>query len=139
MLVMSVQNRTDAMVVAALLHDVVEDCGVTIAEVAAAFGAEVAELVRWLTDVSRPEDGNRKARKAIDREKWRGCGNAAAKTIKLADLIDNSRSIVARDPKFAKLYLEEKRQLLPLLAGGDETLHRMAQEIVDAAEGPAQA
>jgi hypothetical protein len=28
----------------------------------------VAELVGWLTDVSRPEDGNRAIRKALDRE-----------------------------------------------------------------------
>jgi hypothetical protein len=52
-----------------------------------------------------------------------------AKTIKLADLIDNSRSIVERDPDFAKVYLAEKRELLAVLTDGDETLLNQARAI----------
>ena len=58
----------DAMLAAALLHDVVEDTDVTLDEVRSAFGDDVAALVDDLTDVSKPEDGNRKTRKAMDRE-----------------------------------------------------------------------
>ena len=44
---------------AALLHDVVEDTSHTLADINALFGHDIAELVRWLTDTSKPEDGNR--------------------------------------------------------------------------------
>ena len=59
---------TPEMVAAAWLHDVVEDTQVSIDVVKMLFGDHVADLVGWLTDVSKPEDGNRAARKAIDRQ-----------------------------------------------------------------------
>ena len=60
--------HTPEMLAAAWLHDTVEDTDVTMEVVRAEFGDAVAELVGWLTDVSRPEDGNRAVRKARDRE-----------------------------------------------------------------------
>ena len=118
--------HTPAMVAAAWLHDVVEDTGVTIETVRAEFGEEVADLVSWLTDVSRPEDGNRAHRKARDREHTAEAP-AEAQTIKLADLISNSRSIMAHDAKFAETYLAEKRLLLEVMTRGDATLMAMAR------------
>ena len=59
---------TEAMVAAAMLHDVLEDTGVTFDLLEDEFGEEVAQLVLWLTDVSKPEDGNRSTRKALDRQ-----------------------------------------------------------------------
>lgn len=105
------------MLAAAWLHDVVEDTGVSLEVIRAEFGACVATLVEGLTDVSRPEDGNRKVRKAIDRAHT-AAQSPACKTIKLADLISNTRSIVERDPEFAKVYLAEKRELLEVLRDG---------------------
>jgi len=96
------------------------------------FGVDVATLVAALTDISRPNDGDRKIRKAIDRNHLAGA-SARAQTIKLADLIDNSRSIVERDPDFAKVYLAEKRELLAVLTEGDETLLNRARAIAFAA------
>lgn len=113
--------HTPEMLAAAWLHDTVEDCGVTLAEVRSLFGAGVADLVECLTDVSKPEDGNRAARRAIDRAHT-AQASPQAKTIKLADLIDNTRSIVQFDPAFAKTYLAEKRLLLTVLREGDPTL-----------------
>ena len=113
--------HTDVMLAAAWLHDVVEDTGVTIETIRAEFGAEVAELVGWLTDVSRPEQGNRAIRKAIDRA-HSAMAPAEAQTVKLADLISNTRSIVAHDEKFARTYLEEKRLLLEVMTKGDAIL-----------------
>ena len=121
--------HTEAMLAAAWLHDTVEDTGTTPEEVRAAFGDEVAALVEMLTDVSRPEDGNRAARKKIDREHT-ARASAAAKTVKLADLVDNSRSILERDPGFARVYLEEKAALLEVLREGDATLWARAEHIV---------
>jgi len=118
----------EAMLAAAWLHDTVEDTSATIADIEREFGHDVATLVGELTDVSLPSDGNRKARKTIDRHHL-AVASPRAKTIKLADLIDNSRSIVERDPDFAKIYLEEKRALLAVLSEGDPTLLNQAREI----------
>jgi (p)ppGpp synthase/HD superfamily hydrolase len=125
----NVEGASHAMVAAAWLHDVVEDTGVTLETIKAEFGTEVAELVGWLTDVSRPEQGNRATRKAIDRAHT-AMASAEAQTIKLADLISNCTSIVEHDATFAKTYLEEKRMLLEVLTKGDRALWEQANEIV---------
>ena len=120
-------EHTDEMVAAALLHDVVEDTDVTIEQVEAKFGYKVAELVGWLTDVSKPEDGNRKTRKALDRE-HSAQAPAEAQTIKVADLIHNTDSIERHDPSFWKIYKQEKIALLDVLTKADQTLVRIAQQ-----------
>jgi len=116
---------TPEMIAAAWLHDTVEDTGVTSELIRKEFGDEVAMLVGWLTDVSRPDHGNRAARKAVDRAHT-AAAPAAAQTIKLADLICNTKSIVAHDPKFAVTYLAEKRQLLEVMTKGDPALRARA-------------
>ena len=122
-------EHTDEMLAAAWLHDVVEDTGVTIETIRAEFGSEVADLVGWLTDVSRPDHGNRAARKAVDRAHT-AMAPAEAQTVKLADLISNCTSIVEHDADFAKTYLEEKRLLLEVLTKGNKDLWKRASEIV---------
>jgi (p)ppGpp synthase/HD superfamily hydrolase len=121
--------HTNEMLAAAWLHDTVEDTGVSIVDIHAEFGHEVAELVGWLTDVSTPEHGNRAVRKALDRDHI-ACAPAAAQTVKLADLIANSSSIMAHDPAFARVYLAEKRMLLEVLTRGDAALMARARSIV---------
>ncbi len=110
------------MICAALLHDVIEDTPVTYKDiVSAGFGRDIGMLVLDLTDVSHPLDGNRKVRKFLDRVHTSlACRDA--KTIKLADLIDNTSSITACDPKFARVYMAEKKLLLAHLRGGDSRL-----------------
>jgi (p)ppGpp synthase/HD superfamily hydrolase len=128
-IVSTVHDATPEMLAAAWLHDVVEDTGVTIEVIREVFGEEVAELVGWLTDVSRPEQGNRATRKAIDRAHT-AMAPAQAQTIKLADLISNTKSIMQYDPKFAKTYLEEKRLLLDVMTKGDLGLMARAIEYI---------
>jgi hypothetical protein len=55
---------------------------------------------------------------------------AEAQTIKLADLISNSKSIMEHDPAFAKTYLEEKRMMLAVMTKGDRGLHAQASKYV---------
>jgi (p)ppGpp synthase/HD superfamily hydrolase len=119
--------HTPEMVAAALLHDVVEDTPVTIEQIAAEFGPIVAELVDWLTDVSRPSDGNRAVRKNIDLQHT-AKAPPAAKTIKLADLVDNTLTIAKRDPDFWRVYRKEKLALLEVLKEGDATLWKIAAD-----------
>ena len=128
-IVASVPGSTPDMVAAAWLHDVIEDTGCTFTDIHMAFGIDIATLVGWLTDVSKPEDGKRAVRKAIDRAHT-AQAPAEAQTIKLADLISNSKSIMQHDPDFARVYLEEKRLLLEVLTKGDPGLHAKASEFV---------
>lgn len=107
-------THDEPMVAASLLHDVAENCGVSLQEIERRFGSDVATLVGDLTDVSRPQDGNRAQRKAIDRAHT-AAASPRAKTIKACDLIHNTASIVRYDPTFAGVYLDEKGQLLPVL------------------------
>jgi (p)ppGpp synthase/HD superfamily hydrolase len=117
---------TEEMIAAAWLHDVVEDTGVTLETIRKEFGDKVADLVGWLTDVSRPDHGNRAARKAVDRAHT-AAAPAAAQTIKCCDLISNTRSIMEHDEKIAKTYLAEKRLLLEVMTRADPRLLEQAR------------
>lgn len=119
--------HTPEMVAAAWLHDTVEDTEVTIEQIKTEFGDKVAELVSWLTDISRPTDGNRAIRRAIDRT-HSAAAPPEAQTIKLADIIDNNSSIETHDPRFAKIWRGEKRLLLEVMNKGDPTLMAKARE-----------
>lgn len=127
-LVATVTSNT-GMIAAAWLHDVIEDTQVTEETIRVEFGDEIADLVMWLTDVSKPEDGNRAIRKAIDLDHTKKA-SPNAKTIKLADIISNVRSISEHDPEFAKIYLEEKRAQLAVLTEGNQTLYEFAYEMI---------
>lgn len=121
---------TPEMIAAAYLHDTVEDTGVTLEMIEREFGPEVKDMVFFLTDISKPEMGNRARRKAIDREHI-ARADARVQTIKLADIISNCSSIVKYDPEFAKVYLEEKRLLLEVLTKGNKILLDRARKIVN--------
>lgn len=99
------------MLVAAYLHDVVEDTEVTEEQVAERFGVNVARMVRFCTD----EPGhNRKTRKTntyarcradLNKEPWvylRGS------IVKLADRLANIRNCHAHRPDLLHMYWKEK-------------------------------
>lgn len=114
-------RHTPNMIAAALLHDTVEDTPIELSDINDEFGYDIAELVYWLTDVSKQSDGNRAKRKQMDLEHI-AKAPAAAKTIKLADLIDNTISIREHDPDFWRVYRHEKLRMLEVLKAGDQTL-----------------
>lgn len=121
----------DAEVIAAAwLHDVVEDTPTTIEDIERAFGSGVRDLVDALTDISRPHDGNRAARKALDR-KHLAAAPARAQTVKLADLIDNCQDICRHNARFGRVYLVEMAALLEVLTAGDASLWRKAKRAHD--------
>lgn len=123
-------TRDPIATVAAILHDVVEDTPVTFEDVQREFGDEVAALVKEVSNVSKPEDGNRIARKKIDQDHF-GSATARGQTIKLADLIDNSGSLIKHDPLgFGPTWMGEKRDLLKVLLKGDSALLEKANKIV---------
>lgn len=123
-------EHTEEMLMAAVLHDTVEDTDTTIQDIDREFGPVVAQLVSELTDVSKPEDGNRATRKGIDRDHL-SQASAQGQTIKIADLISNTGSITEHDPKFAKIYMKEKALLLQVLDKADKILLKKAQKVLD--------
>lgn len=102
------------MLAAAWLHDVIEDTRVDQRDLVQVFGPVVAILVGQLTDVSTMADGKRATRKELDRLHI-AMAHPEAKSVKLADLISNTRSIVTYDPNFARVFLKEKALLLEVL------------------------
>lgn len=121
------------MLAAAWLHDVIEDTAVTRQDVLSVFGPVVMTLVWQLTDVSTREDGNRAARKELDRFHTEQA-HPEAKSVKLADLISNTRSIVTHDPRFAAVYLKEKTLLLEVLRDcSHPVLWEQANELLEKA------
>lgn len=117
----------EAMIAAAFLHDTIEDTQVAEEQIADVFGEDVASLVDWLSDKSKPEDGNRATRKAMDRERL-SRAPVRAKVIKIADIIDNSQSITKHDPDFAVVYMREKELLLEVL--GPDVMEHPAGRIL---------
>lgn len=119
-----VEGRTIQMIQAALLHDVLEDTEMDLVDVHNLFGPDVASLVWALTDDDK-KLGNRAARKAATCNRL-AMASAEVQTIKLADLLDNTSTIVERDPDFAKVYMREKRILVTALTKGNVKLRALA-------------
>lgn len=126
----SVHVHPDEFMATCWLHDCVEDQGISFGDLQAMFGETVARGVIWLSDLET--EGNRAARKAAARQRLAGAPDWI-QTIKVADMISNTSSIVQHDPAFAKVYLEEKRLLLDVLTRADPRLVRLARDQVEAA------
>lgn len=115
-------------IAAAYCHDVIEDTGITREVLASLLTPRVADWVAQVSDFSKPEDGNRGARKAIDRAHYANA-SPEGKTIKLADIISNLGTINDLESGFARVYIDEIKALLPLLRGGDRRLFYRALEM----------
>jgi (p)ppGpp synthase/HD superfamily hydrolase len=118
------------IVAAACLHDTVEDTPVTLEVLAQMFPPDVVAAVAYMTD--QCHDGNRRERKTAECARL-ATGTPEQQSLKLADLIDNTASIVEHDPKFAKTYLVEKRALLDALTSAWPSIRAEAEATYAAA------
>lgn len=119
---------------AAMFHDIIEDTDVTPEKMTLDFNERITELVLQVTNVSKYSDGNRALRNYIEiRHLSNGC--PCGKTIKLADLISNTQSILTFDKGFAIVYLKEKEKLLPYLSQGAPELFEIASKILETSMG----
>jgi (p)ppGpp synthase/HD superfamily hydrolase len=110
---------SDVVVAAGLLHDVVEDCHVSVAELTWRFGAEVAHLVRTVTEDATVDDYRH--RKRMLREQVRTTGGDAAlvfaadkiaKVCELPELVRRERACRAEDqPGRARNPLDDDHRL----------------------------
>ena len=131
----------EAILSAALLHDVLEDTPVSQEEVeqflvetgGVSFGKRTTELVIALTDVfikSNYPQWNRRKRKQKETERL-GNASADAQTIKYADILDNSQSIANAEDDFMRVYLFEARALLKAMDKGNPELRARTTETIE--------
>lgn len=144
-----VQDDSDVMMAAAALHDVLEDCAgwatydrillchqlCDRAKYHAHNWANAAIVWRLVEELTEPaHEGNRATRKALEAQRLSQI-SPEAQTIKYADLISNTSSIVQHDEGFARVYLQEKWNILGVMTAGDPVLFaRAVVQCKDAAE-----
>jgi GTP diphosphokinase / guanosine-3',5'-bis(diphosphate) 3'-diphosphatase len=87
-------GRDPVVVIAALLHDTLEDTDASYEEIEQHFGSEVADVVAETTDDKRLRKAARKQRQ-IDQAPH---ASPRAKLVKLADKISNLRSMASSPP-----------------------------------------
>tara|TARA_Y100000588_G_scaffold302630_1_gene324966 strand:+ start:305 stop:841 length:537 start_codon:yes stop_codon:yes gene_type:complete len=119
----------ETTIAAAWLHDVAEDVEIPLEEISDEFGQDVAKLVGDLTNPYKKSEVGRE--KAVEGN----CQHTAqadprAKTVKLADLIDNLTGIVETDPVFARTYLDDKELQLQVLTEGHPELFKQVVNII---------
>ncbi len=100
-------HKIDDLVIAALLHDTVEDTKVTLSDIALKYGTLVANLVSELTSdsITKEERIAYLSAKMIAMSSW-------ALTIKLCDRLDNVCDFVFAPDSFIKRYGEETYEIL---------------------------
>ena len=118
-----------AVMVAALLHDTVEDTETTFAELKQEFGAEVEQLVREVTDDRSLPKQQRKQQQVEHAAHL----SQKAKLVKLADKISNLRDIMASPPadwssNRKREYFAWAKQVIDQLRG----THTQLESIFDA-------
>lgn len=111
------------LVMAAFLHDTVEDTGVTLQELEQRFGKDVAALVAEVTDdKSLPKEIRKQLQVQHTPEK-----SPRAQTLKLADKTSNLRAIISSPPvgwskERKQQYFEWARQVVSGIASPNEFL-----------------
>jgi guanosine-3',5'-bis(diphosphate) 3'-pyrophosphohydrolase len=124
------------IIAAALLHDTVEDTGVSFEDIAANFGETVAGYVRELTDdksLSKAERKQKQVEKAPNISK-------GAKQIKLADKISNIQDVTNNPPDGWDLqrrreYVEWGEKVVAGLRGANPGLEALFDDVVAKAKG----
>jgi GTP pyrophosphokinase len=113
--------KPDDLVAVGFLHDVVEDCDVTIDDIKSEFNSEVGIGVWWLTSYSKilHSKEKRAIRKQLDRDHL-AVAPVHYKRAKLEDRCSNMEDVIAKaEPDFALLYADESEQLLSVIKEGD--------------------
>jgi GTP diphosphokinase / guanosine-3',5'-bis(diphosphate) 3'-diphosphatase len=122
----------DATIVAALLHDTIEDTEATRAEIDQVFGQEIGALVEGLTKLKRLELVSREAKQAENLRKLLLAisDDVRVLLIKLADRLHNMRTLEFVQPVTRKRIAEETLDIYAPLAGR-MGMQEMREELED--------
>lgn len=104
--ILSRHGFAEEVVAAGALHDVMEDCGITYAELTEKFGGVVADLVRHVSEEDKSlswEERKRAYLEHFSKKPWE------AQAITLADKIDNFQSIIVCAKSFGDPWAMFKR------------------------------
>lgn len=119
-------------------HDLLEDTDCSDSKLEAALLSIGYDLLNTdfivggivdLTDIYTADNYpelNRKKRKELEAKRL-GTIHPVSQTVKYADLIHNTSSIVKYDPGFAKIYLKEKQEILKYMRAGNKNLLRRCE------------
>ncbi len=129
------QGNDADLIIAALLHDAIEDQGVARATIAAMFGEDVAALVAEVSDDKALPQATRK-RLQVEQAPRK---SKRAKIIKLADKISNVQAIAVSPPADwsrarRRDYVRWARDVVAGLAGVSPTLEQQFERVAAAAE-----
>jgi len=122
----------DATIVAALLHDTIEDTEATRAEIDLVFGKEIGALVEGLTKLKRLELVSREAKQAENLRKLLLAisDDVRVLLIKLADRLHNMRTLEFVSPAARQRIAEETLDIYAPLAGR-MGMQEMREELED--------
>ena len=122
----------DATIVAALLHDTIEDTEATRAEIDQIFGPEIGALVEGLTKLKRLELVSREAKQAENLRKLLLAisDDVRVLLIKLADRLHNMRTLDFVPPESRRRIAEETLDIYAPLAGR-MGMQEMREELED--------
>lgn len=101
---------------AAVLHDVIEDTKYDFTDINMRFGERVANLVMELTNVEDKNESRAK-RIAARNDKYFHISDDA-KVVKMCDRMDNLRDLSSLDSEFAKMYLQESKEMVESMRYG---------------------
>src|SRR5881227_3638864 len=124
----------DATIVAALLHDTIEDTEATRAEIDQIFGPEIGALVEGLTKLKRLELVSREAKQAENLRKLllAIADDVRVLLVKLADRLHNMRTLDFVPPDARRRIAEETLDIYAPLAAR-MGMHGMREELEDLA------
>ena len=113
---------------AALLHDTMEDCGVSHANLVAAFGHDVADAVRELTNDAVPS-ADKMAMQVAHARKM----SARAAAVKVADKTANLRDLLQAPPDWPadrkRQYYGDAREVVQAMGARHPVLEKIFDEI----------
>jgi guanosine-3',5'-bis(diphosphate) 3'-pyrophosphohydrolase len=129
------EGKDPNLIIAALLHDAIEDCEVPSELIAEIFGTDVADLVAEVTDDKTLEKGERKKRQVDGAYKK----TDRAKILTLADKTSNLRALVSSPtPEWSVRrrleYIEWARKVVQGLRPANAALEKQFDEAARAAE-----
>jgi guanosine-3',5'-bis(diphosphate) 3'-pyrophosphohydrolase len=122
--------RDEATLVAALLHDTLEDTQTTVQELQGEFGAEIASIVMEVSDEPTLDWRVRK-KLQVTRAKT---ATPRARLVKLADKICNLRSMIASPPQRwsverRRAYFDWAREVVEQLRGTNPSLEERFEQV----------